>query len=80
MFRKLVKTSTIEVDGQRYALQFFEEMTMRGARRFNCEVALSATDLVIVDEDSMVALESRVARVTPATVYSRSLAARQRAA
>ncbi len=80
MFRKLVKTSTIEVEGQGYALQFFEEMTLRGACRFSCEVALSDTDRIIVDEDSMPALESRVARVTPATVYSRWLAARRRAA
>ena len=80
MFRKLVKTSAIEVDGQRYPLQFFEERTMRGARRFSCEVALSATDRIIVDADSISALDSRVARVAPATVYSRLLAARQRAA
>ncbi len=80
MFRKLVKTSTIEIDGRRYGLQFFEEMTMRGTRRFSCEVGLSATDRIIVDGDSMSALEARVARVAPATVYSRWLAARRRAA
>ena len=80
MLRKLVKTDTIEIDGQRYELQFFEQKTARGARRFNCEVSLSATDRFIVDGDSMTSLESKVARVAPATVYSRLLAARQRAA
>lgn len=80
MFRKLVKTSKIQIDGQPYELQFFEEETMRGVRRFNCEVVLSATDRIILDGDSMTSLESRVARLAPATVYSRLLAARQRAA
>lgn len=76
MFRKLVKTSTIEIDGQCYALQFFEQETMRGGRRYNCEVVLGETDRIIVDGDSMSSLESRVARFAPATVYSRLLAAR----
>ena len=76
MFRKLVKSSKIEIDGQRYELQFFEQETMRGVRRFHCEVVLSATDRIIIDGDSMSSLESRVARLAPATVYSRLLAAR----
>lgn len=76
MFRKLVKTSKIEIDGRRYVLQYFEQDTMRGVRRFNCEVVLSATDRIIIDGDSMSSLESRVERLAPATVYSRLLAAR----
>lgn len=80
MFRKCVKTAGIEIDGQLYQLQFFEQETMRGARRFNCEVVLSATDRIILDGDSMTSLESRVARLAPATVYSRLLVARQKAA
>lgn len=80
MFRKLVKTSRVAIDGQRYVLQYFEQETMRGIRRFSCEVLLSATDRIIIDGDSMSSLEPRVARLAPATVYSRLLAARQRAA
>ena len=80
MFRKLIKTSKIEIDGQLYGVQFFEQETMRGVRRFNCEVVLSATDRIIIDGESMSGLELRVARLAPATVYSRLLAARQRAA
>ena len=76
MFRKLVKTEEIEIDGHEYVLQFFEQETMRGGRRFHCEVVLSATDRIIVDGDSMSSLELRVARLAPATVYSRALAAR----
>ena len=76
MFRKLVKTSEIEVDGRGYVLQYFEEETMRGGRRYNCEVVLSAADRIIIDGDSMSSLESRVERLAPAMVYSRLLAAR----
>jgi hypothetical protein len=38
-------------------------------------VILGAGDLVILDDDSMPSLESRVMRLAPATVYSRLLAA-----
>jgi hypothetical protein len=76
MFRKLVKTSKIDIDGRRYVLQYFEQETMRGVRRFNCEVVLGPTDRIIIDGDSMSSLESRVERLAPATVYSRLLAAR----
>jgi hypothetical protein len=79
MFRKLVKTAEIVIDGQTYELQYFEEHSIRGVRRFNCEVRLSAADRIILDDDSMPSLESRVARLAPATVYSRLLAARQAA-
>ena len=76
MFRKLVKASEIEVDGMAYTLQFYELKTMRGGRRFSCEVLLGAADHIILDDDSMTSLESKVVRLAPATVYSRLLAAR----
>lgn len=76
MFRKLVETSTIEVDGQRYVVHYFEHRTARGARRYSCEVLLDAADRIILDDDSMMSLESKVERLAPATVYSRILAAR----
>jgi hypothetical protein len=75
MFAKLVKTSQIEVDGRSYALRYYEQRTGRGARRFSCEVLLGASDRIIIDDDSMPSLESRVERLAPATVYSRLLAA-----
>lgn len=76
MFRKLVKASEIEVDGIRYTLRFYELKTIRGGQRFSCEVHLAAADRFILDDDSMSSLESKVARLAPATVYSRLLAAR----
>jgi hypothetical protein len=76
MFRKPVKATEIEIEGHRYAVQYFEQKTVRGGRRFSCEVMLDATDRIILDDDSMTSLESRVERLAPATVYSRLLAGR----
>ena len=76
MFRKPVKATEIEIEGQRYRVQYFEQKTLRGGRRFSCEVMINATDRVIVDDDSMSSLESKVERLAPATVYSRLLAGR----
>ena len=77
MFRKLLQTGEIEVDGHAYVAHYFEQKTARGARRFSCEVVLDAADRIILDDDSMPSLESKVERLAPATVYSRVLAARR---
>jgi hypothetical protein len=74
MFRKPVKTTEIEIDGHRYAVHYFEQKTVRGSCRYSCEVMLDARDRIIVDDDSMTSLESRVEHLTAATIYSRSLA------
>jgi hypothetical protein len=76
MFRKLVKTGEIEIEGRSYVVRYFEQRTVRGGRRYNCEVVLEAADRIIVDDDSLTSLESKVARLVPATIYSRLLAAR----
>jgi hypothetical protein len=76
MFRKLVKSAEIEIDGRSYVLHYFELKTARGARRYSCEILLGAGDRIIVDDDSLTSLESKVARLAPATVYSRLLASR----
>ena len=74
MFRKLVKAGEIEVDGRVYRLRFYELKTIRGGRRFSCEVQLTAADRIILDDDSMTNLETRTACLVPATLYSRRLA------
>lgn len=76
MFRKPVKATEIEIEGQVYPVHYFEQKTARGCRRFSCEVMLDATDRIILDDDSMTSLESRVERLAPATIYSRLLAGR----
>ena len=76
MFRKPVMTTDIDIEGTRYVLKYYEQKTIRGGRRYSCEVMLNAADHIIIDDDSMTSLESKVARMAPAMVYSRLLAAR----
>jgi hypothetical protein len=76
MFRKLVETGHVEVNGHRYVAHYFEHKTARGTRRYSCEVLLDAGDRVILDDDSMSSLVTKVTRLAPATVYSRLLAGR----
>jgi hypothetical protein len=76
MFRKLVKTAEIEIDDRTYRVVFFELKTVRGIRRFSSEVTLGPNDRIIIDDDSLAGLEARVARLVPATLYSRQLASR----
>jgi hypothetical protein len=76
MVKALIKTAELEVAGRTYTLQFYELQTTRGGTRYSCEVLLGAADRVILDDDYMTSLELKIARLAPATVYSRLLAAR----
>ena len=83
MLRKLVKTTRIELDGPRDGadgpvidVRYFEERTARGGRRYSSEVLIGATDRIIIDDDSMTGLESKVDRLVPAVLWSRMLAAK----
>ena len=80
MFRTLVKSDAIAVDDQTVAVRYFELRTLRGGRRVSAEIILGPTDRIILDDDAMTTLEARVARLVPATLYSRLLAARPTAA
>jgi len=77
MFRKLLQTGHVEVDGRVYAVHYFESKTARGLKRFSGEVVLDAGDRIILDDDSLTGLEAKVARLAPATIYSRALASRR---
>ncbi len=77
MFRKLIESSDLEVEGRRYQTHYFEQRTARGTRRFSCEVLLDAGDRIILDDDTMTSLEAKVTRLAPATIYSRVLAGRR---
>ena len=80
MFRTLVKTDTLTVADQTYPVRYFELRTVRGARRYSAEVLLGAGDRIILDDDSVLDLETRTAHLVPATLYSRMLAGRATAA
>jgi hypothetical protein len=80
MLRKLVKTVRIELDDERGGagidVRYFEQRTARGGRRYSSEVLLGETDRIILDDDSMTGLESKIDRLVPAVLWSRTLAAR----
>jgi len=76
MFRKLLHTAQIDVDGRVFVAHYFEQKTARGARRFSCEVLLDAGDRIILDDDSVTSLQAKIARLAPATIYSRALASK----
>lgn len=76
MLRKLVKTTRIELDGRHCDVHYFEQRTASGGRRYSSEVRLDATDRIIIDDDSMTGLESKVDRLVPAVLWSRVLAAK----
>ena len=80
MFQTLVKTTALAIEDQTYAVRYFELRTARGGRRFSAEILLGPDDRVILDDDSVTNLETKTARLVPATVYSRVLANRPAAA
>jgi hypothetical protein len=80
MFRKLVKTDALAVDDQTFPVRYFELRTQRGSRRYSAEVLLGPEDRIILDDDSVTNLETRTARLVPATLYSRMLAGKATAA
>jgi hypothetical protein len=80
MFRTLVKTEALAVEDHTYAVRYFEQRTLRGARRYSAEILLGPGDRIILDDDSVINLETKTMRLVPATVYSRLLAGRATAA
>jgi hypothetical protein len=72
--RRLVKTDAIEIEGRTYTITYFEATTERGTQRYSSELVLGPGDRIIVDSSSLGDLEWRVARLMPATLYSRVLA------
>ena len=80
MFRTLMKTEALAVEDRTYAVRYFELRTLRGARRYSAEILLAPGDRIILDDDSVLNLETRTTRLVPATLYSRMLAGRTAAA
>jgi len=74
MPRILVKTGNVAIEHASVPVRYFESRTPRGGRRYSAEIVLGPDDRIILDDDSMITLEARVARLVPATVYSRLLA------
>lgn len=76
MLRKLVKTTCLELEGRSCDVRYFEVRTASGGRRYSSELLLDGADRIIIDDDSISGLESKVDRLAPAVIWSRMLAAR----
>jgi hypothetical protein len=76
MFRTLLKTDDLAIEGRTFPIRYFELRTLRGARRYSAEILLGPDDRVILDDDSVMNLETRTTCLVPATLYSRMLAGR----
>ncbi len=76
MYRTLVKTETLSIQDQEFAVRYFEVRTLRGLRRFSAEILLAPGDHIILDDDSVINLEARASRLVPTTLYCRMLGRR----
>jgi hypothetical protein len=72
MLRKLVETESLEIEGRSYAAHYFEHRTARGARRYSCEIIIGGGERIIIDDDSLASLTTRVAHLAPELVHSRN--------
>src|SRR5207244_5143085 len=59
MFRTLVKTEAVAVEDQTYSVRYFESRTLRGTRRYSAEILLGPDDRIILDDDSVMNLETK---------------------
>jgi hypothetical protein len=76
MFRTLLKTDELAIADQTFPVKYFELRTLRGARRYSAEILLGPGDRIILDDDSVTSLQAKIARLAPATIYSRALASK----
>ncbi len=79
MDREIVKREDVEIEGRAYEVRYYASRTARGTRRFSAEVVLGEDDCIIFDAASLPNLQSKVRRLAPATVLSRTLAGGTRA-
>jgi len=74
MFRTLVKTDALTFQDCTVPVRYFELRTLRGTRRYSAEILLGPGDRIILDDDSVMNLQTRTACLVPATLHSRLLA------
>ncbi len=73
MFQKLIKKTRLDVDERTLSVRYYETRTLHGQARFSAEVVFQPQDHMILDADSVNRLETQVASLVHASMYSRSL-------
>ena len=73
MFQKLIKKTNLDVAERTLSVRYDETRTLHGDARFSAEVVFQPEDHIILDADSVNRLETPVASLLHASVYSRTL-------
>jgi hypothetical protein len=80
LLKTFVRNEELNVEGHSYTVDYFAGTTPRGTQRYSAELLLGPDDRIILDAGTLSDLELRVARLMPATLQSRILAAKAPAA
>ncbi len=80
MYQKLIKQTGVEVGERTFTVRYYERRSINGASRFSAEVEFHDEDHMILDADSLSGLETKLARLVDASIYSRQLVGTRRAA
>jgi hypothetical protein len=75
MFQKLIKKTNLNIEERTFSVRYYETRKINGASRYSAEVVFHPRDRMILDADSVNALEAKLARLVRASFYSRMLVA-----
>jgi hypothetical protein len=75
MFQRLIKKTSLDVEERTLSVHYYETRTLHGDSRFSAEVVFQPRDHMILDADSVNRLETQVASLVHASMYSRALMA-----
>tara|TARA_B100002003_G_scaffold245749_1_gene274132 strand:+ start:2094 stop:3623 length:1530 start_codon:yes stop_codon:yes gene_type:complete len=78
--RNLARPMPLDVEEQTFTVRYYESRTTNGASRYSAEVEFHENDYMILDADSLNGLETNLARLVRASIYSRMLVETRRAA
>ncbi len=73
MFQKLIKKTNLNVEERTFGVCYYETRKINGSSRYSAEVVFHPRDHMILDADSVNGLEAKLARLVPASFYSRML-------
>jgi len=75
IFQRLIKETSLDVEERTLRVHYYETRTLHGDSRFSAEVVSQPRDHMILDADSVNRLETQVATLVYASMYSRALMA-----
>ena len=73
MFQKLIKKTNLDVKERTVSVSYYKTRTTNGTSRYSAEVVFHPSDHMILDADSVNSLETKLACLMHASLYSRLL-------